>query len=370
VSTNGDVEMIDAHPDNSLQFKTLDPSKLNRDRPDRAYGFFRFRPMRVVGGQRYQARNGQTGIYGAKIVTDTDQELAAKGLWSVEQWMGPGFSVAPGAPVDRTLWKRAFEDKLEFFFFVRGQLAQRTETSDSAAQDLLTSLCTDVKQRVSDVAAAGNLPTQPRPAALPQNIYNAEPTWEAYATPSRDARVRQAVLNLPDLLSRYFRYGVRNKYALSFQGSAAAYQPRIAQIWTQLDAICKVTYKNSLGQPVSINFSQIVDRAPYMSFDYADCVEKRWGAPKAEISATCRDSDPSGRWYNAEQTLRNSGGKTNDNGKLVIRSDRPITIDMLESKQYLNQPDSSEINLGLPQTKQGNVKAYLASPQFLQDLSR
>jgi len=369
IHTNGDIELIDAHPDNSLQFKTLDPSKLMRDRPDRAYGFFRFRPTHTVGGATYIAADGRQAIYGAKIAAATDAELYQQGVWSVEQWMGPGSNIAPGQAVDPTQWKRAFAS-VNFFDFLRSQLSSGTEPADDATGDLLTSLCNDLKQRVPDVEAAGSLPTQARPATLPMNIYNADPTWEQLATPSRDGRTRQAIINLPGLIAQNFRNGVRNQFKITYSGSAASYQQAVLAKWNQLDATCKVTYKNSAGQPVTINFSQLITRAPRMSFDYADCPEKRWGAPDSEIAATCRDTDSGNRWYKGEQSLRNGGGKTNDNGVLVVRSDRPITLDMLESGRYVDQPDSAAINLGFSRSQQPNVKAYLASPQFLSDLAK
>jgi hypothetical protein len=369
VFPNGDVELMDAHPDNSLQFKTLDPSKLMRERPDRAYGFFRFRPMYAEGGQSYYTRDGRTAIYGAKIRTATDAELFQQGVWSVEQWMGPGSLIAPGQVVNPGQWKTAYSS-IGFFELLRANLSTKVETADNASNDLLISLCNDLKQRVADIEAAGSLPTQPRPSTLPQNIYNAEPTWEQFATPSRDSRTRQAILNLPGLIVKNFKNGVRNQYKMSYAGSASQYQQQILQAWARQDATCKITYKNSAGQPVTVGFSDLVTRAPRMSFDYADCPEKRWGAPESEIAATCRDSDPSGRWYRAQQSMRNGGAKTNDAGVLTIRSDRPITIDMLESGRYVDQSDSAAISLGFSRSQQPNVKAYLASPQFIQDLSR
>lgn len=370
VHPNGDVELIDAHPDNSLQFKTLDPSKLMRDRPDRAYGFFRFRPTKAVGGQWLNAANGQSALYGAKIVSAGDQELYAAHLWSVDQWMGPGTNFAPNQPIDPNQWKRGYEDTLEFFYYVRGQLAVNVEDSADASGDLFNSLCNDIQQRVSDVVKAGQLPNGERPTELPKNIYNASGAWEQLATPSRDARFRQAIANLPTLIRHNFRYGAQNKYKLSFPGSASQFQQAVTAKWAQLDNTCKVTYRNSAGLPVTIGFSELVQRAPRMSFDYADCPEKRWGASDDEIARTCKDQDTGNRWFKGEQSMRNGAAKTNDNGTIVVRSDRPITLDMLEGGQYVNQPDSAPINLGFSRSQQPNVKAYLSSPQFIQDLSR
>ncbi len=369
IQPNGDIELIDAHPDNSLQFKTLDPSKLMRDRPDRAYGFFRFRPSHAVGGQWITGPNGQSALYGATIATATDQELYTSGMWSVEQWMGPGVDIAPGQQVDPSQWKKAFA-QVGFFDFLRSRLSSNIESADNASGDLLNSLCNDLKQRVGDVEGAGTMPSQARPQTLPQNIYSADAAWEAYATPSRDGRTRQAIINLPNLIAQNFRNGVRNLYKISYAGSASQYQQTIAAKWAQLDAACKVTYKNSAGLPVTIGFSALVQRAPRMSFDYADCPEKRWGAPDDEIARTCKDQDPGNRWFKAEQVMRNGGGKTNENGTIVVRSDRPITLDLLEGGHYVDQPDSSQINMGLSRSRQPNVKEYFSSPKFVQDLAR
>jgi hypothetical protein len=370
VNTHGDVELIDAHPDNSLQFKTLDPSKLRRDIPDRAYGFFRFRPAQTTGGQYLIAANGQRAIYGAKIVTESDQQLFAEGKWSMEQWFGPGSQIAPQQPVEPTAYKHAFA-AVNFFDYLRNQLANTVETADDAAEDLFLGLCNDLKLRTADVQKAidDGLPNQPHPATLPQDIFNADPAWEADATPSRDGRTRQAILNLPNLVVQKYKQGIKNQFKLTYAGTPEQFQQAVIAKLAKSDLVCKAVYKNSAGNPVTMNFSSLVARAPRMSFDMSDCVEKRWGARGAEL-ATCRDQDPSNLWYAAEQSMRNTAGKLNDTSAMIIRSDRPITLQMLQSGQYVDQPDSSLISLGFSRSTQPDIKTYFASPQFVQDLSR
>lgn len=371
VLPDGTINAIDAHPDNSVQFKVIDSSNLERSRPDHGFGFFNFRPAKAVGGQWLRAPNGQQALYGAEIVTATDNELYRQGKWSMEQWFGPGTNVAPQEHVDPTAWHRAYGN-IGFFDYVRTALSGSIVTkADVAAGSLMVALCDNLTQRVPDIAAAidAKIPLKPRPSALPANIFNADGDWEAFSSPSRDSRSRQAILNLPRDIVQKFKNGVRNQLKLTYSGTAAQFQQAVVNRWALMDATCKATYVKSDGSSVSMNLSDMVRRAPRMSFDVYDCAEKRWGAQGAELQS-CRDTDPSNAWYNAEQSMRNTVGKTDANENLIIRSTMPITLEMLQSGRYVDQPSSSSINLGASRSPLVDLKAYFASPQFLNDLSR
>ena len=118
-----------------------------------------------------------------------------------------------------------------------------------------------------------------------------------------------------------------------------------------------------------MNLTDMLRRVPRMSFDMSDCPEKRWGAQGSELKS-CRDQDPSNAWYNSEQSMRNTVGKTDENENLVIRSNQPITLAMLQSGRYVDQSAMSPVNLGSSRSPFIDLKSYFSSVQFLQDLSR
>lgn len=369
IDAKGQVSLIDAHPDNSVQFKMLEPSKLARSRPDHGFGFFDFRPVKAVGGVWKTAPNGQQALYGANIVTASDAQLYSEGRWSLEQWFGPGSNVAPGSRPAPEAWKSGFKS-INFFDFVRTQLGT-TMAADESAGDLLTSLCDDMRQRVPDVEKPieAGLTKQAHPSSLPANIFNSTGDWESFSSPSRDSRVREAIYNLPKLIAQKYQAGIRGQLKLTYSGTAQQFQQQIVNRIALMDASCKATYKKSDGTSVSMNFTDMTRRAKLMSLDPYECAEKRWGAQGAEL-ATCRDQDPTGAWYTAQQSIRNSIGKIDANETYVVRSNQAITLQMLQSGRYVDQPASSSINLGSARSPIIDLKTYFSSPQFLQDLNR
>jgi len=99
------------------------------------------------------------------------------------------------------------------------------------------------------------------------------------------------------------------------------------------------------------------------------CPEKLWGAADSEF-ATCRDQDAGNRWYDAEASIRNTVGKQNDDDVLVVHSDRPITLEMLESGAYVDRPSKEPIALGTSKAPLMNLDGYLASEAFLKALDQ
>ena len=368
VDAKGIVHVMDAHPDNSNQIKIVEASTLDRSRPDHGFGFFRFRPMRLVGGQII---NG--AIYGSRIVLKSDLELYNEGLYSLEQWFGKDTNVAPGSSVSRTAWKQAFTD-LNFFDFLRIRMrgaGAPSQPADDAFGDQMKALCDIIQQRPADIdqAIAGGMTALPHPDELPPNIFNAEAPWETYSTPSRDGRIRFAAADLPRQAILKFKQGINNQFGLSFQGSAEDFQRSLVAKVAQLNRSCQLTYTKSDQSRVTMTFSDMIRRLPRMSFDPYHCTEKPWGATGQELQS-CVDGDQGNRWYVMEQTMRNTVGKQDENERLVVRSDRPITIDMLASHRYTDQPYTSPINLGSLRTPIVDIETYFGSPQFLIDLNR
>jgi hypothetical protein len=364
VDERGSINMIDAHPDNSVTFKTFDSSKLARSRPDHALGFFRFRPSHVVGG------NVINGVYyNGKVQTSTDQELFQQGVWSLEQWYGPNSNIAPGSTVSPTAYQSAYSGTA-FFDLVRARLKGTSVVvaADEMVGDTLVALCDDFRQRVSEVQTAidAGMTQKSHPTDLPDNVFSTSGDWETFSSPSRDGRLRDSVGNLPTVFINYYRQAKAGTNGITFNGGPAEYQASIRSRLALMDATCQVVYKNSAGTNVSIPFTELIRRAPNMSFDPYHCPERRWG----KNPPTCKDGDVGGVWYLAQQTMRNTVGKQDANENLVIRSDRPITLEMAQSGRYVDQPAGSTINLGSARSKLIDVQAYVNSPQFLQDLAR
>jgi hypothetical protein len=118
-----------------------------------------------------------------------------------------------------------------------------------------------------------------------------------------------------------------------------------------------------------LTMNDVISRADRISFDPYDCAEKRWGASGQEL-ATCRDQDPKGIWYKAEQPIRNVLGKLTDSNVSTVRSNSPITIQMLNDPSLIDRPDDSSVNLGLSRPPIKNLDVNFASPKFIELLAK
>lgn len=367
VDQNGTVHMIDAHPDGSLTYKIIKPSTLDRSRPEHGLGFYRFRNIRAIGGQ--QTSDGE--IYGARAVPETDEELIAAGKYSLEQYFGVNSMVRPTDMVSPVAWKSSYNN-IGFFDYLAQNLRGQGVwiEADQSVVRLMESLCTEMQQRVKDVEVAINAGTHlmQRPQALPVNIFSTDDQiWEQQSSPGRDGRMRASVLDIARAAVGQWQLVKGKNTGVRFKGDKLAYRNTLRGQLAQMDQKCKVTYVKSDGSSKTLTFSDVLSRLNKLSFDPYHCAEKRWGASGAELSS-CRDSDSGNVWYNAQALMRNYQGKVTQNEKLVIRSTQPITLDMLQSSAYVDQGETSSINLGYSRAPLMNLDGVFASDRFLQSL--
>jgi hypothetical protein len=372
VDAKGMVQAIDAHPDGTVQFKKVQKSTFDRSRPDQGLGFYRFRPMHLVGARL--SPNG--AYYGGKVTTTSDQDLYNAGLWSVEQWFGPGSTIAPGTKVDPSAYKSSFA-KVDFFDYLATQMrdANVILQADDLVGDALQSLCSsDIQQRQATVnqalSASPPIPSMQHPSSIPADIFGEEDAvWGPLSSPGSDVRIRASIRDVIKYAVNQFRLAKSGDSHVRYDGTPDQY---VASIRAKLDAIgksCMVQYKNSVGNVVKLTMNDVISRADRISFDPYDCAEKRWGASGQEL-ATCRDQDPKGIWYKAEQPIRNVLGKLTDSNVSTVRSNSPITIQMLNDPSLIDRPDDSSVNLGLSRPPIKNLDVNFASPKFIELLAK
>lgn len=367
VDKDGTVRLVDAHPDGSVSAKIVKPSTLDRSRPDQGLGFYRFRNMRLVGAQ--QMADGE--LIGGRVVPETDAELIAAGKYSLEQYFGPNSTLLPGDRIDVNAWKQAFSNT-DFFSYLAMKLRGQgvTVSADQVVVGLMDSLCTEMKQRVKDVDVAIKSETHlsVHPTSLPENIFSAaDETWEQQSSPGRDGRMRAAVGDIARAAIGQWRLSRVPSTGVRFNGDKEAYRKTLRAALANMDNKCQITYTKSDGSRKTLVFSQVLSRLNRLSFDPYHCAEKRWGATGAEM-ASCRDTDSGQAWYTAQTLMRNYVGKINQSERLVIRSNQPITLDLLTAGGFVDQPNESPINLGYSQAPMMNLDGVLASDRFMQAL--
>ena len=371
VDNKGAIHLLDAHPDGSVTAKkVISSATLERSRPDQGLGFYRFRPLRLIGAEQI---NGS--YYGGHVVGLDDVTLYNRGQYSLEQYFGPGSTLAPGSKVASDAWHKSFKS-VDFFSYVTSKMRQTDliVAADDEVGDLLNELCDEMQQRMEDVDLAlsgkANLNQQPHPETLPSDIYTSDDeTWEGYASPSRDARMKMSVLNIIKTAVLKFRQAKAGGMKITFDGTSEDYQKNILGRLTAFDQKCSVKYKKSNGASVTLPFNQVVERLTLLSFDPYDCAEKRWGASGKELQS-CRDGDTGNQWYRAEQVIRNTVGKMLPSERPIIRSPEPITVDMLRDPLLVDQPETAEINLGTEKAPYLNLREVFQAPQFIKALQK
>lgn len=292
VTKDGRVYYIDAHPDNSLT-AGLYNSRFMRSYPGQGAGFKNWRPLRLTGA----SWDPSYGFVGGKIIGAKDRELP---LYSTEQYFGTNASPD---------WHQAnfvFQgQQMDYYDWVRNRLADGplVENPIDDVKIMTDELCNGMQERAIavQVAVTAGVHQKEHPYKLPDNIYGADGEWETYATPARDARLKVAFLEVRTYVQEAIRHYKARDGKVGYDGRNLSAD--MLNAYKQAASACKIVYKNSNGQSVSMNLEQARARIYDLSFDPYHCPELRWGAKGNEL-ATCRDADNKRQWYDREKWLR------------------------------------------------------------------
>tara|TARA_B100000609_G_C17220803_1_gene439918 strand:+ start:3589 stop:5139 length:1551 start_codon:yes stop_codon:yes gene_type:complete len=314
IEKNGLVRMMDAHPDQSIS-RIVFSKKFSRSRIAHGAGFRNWRP---------------------ELSTAATDKL-------------PRFSTIQ--------FSKTFElngTPLDYYDYVRAQMAGGNLKFDPVAEvsGLMTELCSNVQERVHSVQAAirVGIHKKSHPQKLPSNIYGTYGEWEDYSTPSRDARLKTAFLELKEEAERYIEMYRSGNSRVQYTPVSSAYSANcspqdktcylVASLLDEYDkvaskSVCQFTYTNSVGQPHSLDINQITSRLFKLSFDPYHCIELRWGADGQEKNS-CPDRGDKLDWYEAEQGLRNQLERTYD---------AFMGYDLQETRRKLGVSTPPDVNL-------------------------
>lgn len=333
VSDDGRIQMIDAHPDNSLTRQTYG-DKFVRDNPKKGSGFKSWRPIKLIN----YTVDSNGNLIGGKLEVTPNSNIND---FNLEQYYGH-------TEQGKLNWKKAEfiinGETFPYYEYVRRVMAkgQLKYHPVEELREMLKALCEDLRDRAHSVEASlkSGIQNRPHPTKLPENIYGTIGDWESYSTPSRDARfkaaLREAKVNTQQMVEKY-RSG---DSSIEYEGKDLAFDLRSTyEIETNS---CEINYSNSSGKMVALNLDQVFRRIFALSFDPYHCAELRWGATGKELE-TCKDNSNKMAWYYAQQNLRNSIDRNYD-----IRMDK--TLEELPSS-----------GLGTPFKEDLDLKKYLNS---------
>lgn len=305
VEDDGRVRFIDSHPDNSLTAGTYG-KQFVRTNAGQGAGFKYWRPLRLEGASR-----DSNGAYvGGKIIGASNASIP---YFSTVQFFG-----TTPVPGEENWRKGTFEfdgRQLEYYSWVRARLAKGNLRLEPRAEmrNKVEEICEALRDRVYAVNTAieKGFDRNAHPPRLPDNIYGTSGDWETYSTPSRDARLKVAFIDLLEQSASHLDMWRKKDSRLDYTGPNLAAD--LLDTYTKESQACQIAYKNSVGTAITLNLEEVRQRLFKLSFDPYHCVELRWGAVvKAAEVATCRLDQNKKLWYEREQFLRNSPDRTYD----------------------------------------------------------
>jgi len=297
VDARGLVHFVDAHPDGTVTRGTFGKRFL-RTNPGAGWGFKNWRPTKLVG---YTTR-ADGALIGGRYVGTPNKDLSD---YSAEQYYGNVGTVTDAQ------WKQAkFEylgEPLDFYDFVRARMAGRALVYKPVEElrIMMRTLCEDLAYRENSVMAAirRRIQDKPQPFRMPPNIYGTFGEWEMFSTPSRDARLKTSFKELRDAVQRFVSLHRAGDKKVEYNGANLILD--LYNAYEEEAAKCTVRYRRTDNSLVTLGYDDVVARLFKLGFDPYHCIERRWGATKADELSTCQDGETKRAWYDAQQRLRN-----------------------------------------------------------------
>ena len=338
---DGRILVIASHPDRSVTRTTYGANFL-RSKPDLGAGLKAWRPIRLDGA-RQEADGSFTG---GRMKAAKNAEIAS---YSMEQFIG-------NRPTPDADWR--YGDfvvgarSVGYYDFIRRMLASPDFAYDPVEElrHGMQTICGAVRDRKVAVerASAAGFPRRRPPERLPPNIFGTYGDWENYSTPSRDARLKVAFIDLRRTIKELVDHFNSGDDDVSYGGDNL---PR--DLWeaylAEKDA-CTFTYWRSDDSRIRMNLGHVQERLWDLSFDPYHCSERRWGASGDEL-ATCTDDEIKTRWYNAQRWLRYQAERTYD-----VRMD--FTVDELKPPSTA-KPEEGGVGVDAP--ADADLRAYIAA---------
>ena len=315
VDDSGRIYYMDAHPDYTIS-RSVYGAQFGQSPARLGGGLKNWRPLRLAGAH---SENGH--LVGGRMLMAPNERIADFSLVQYRGTEGNGDGANArfaynGAP-------------LGFYEYVR--VAVSGGKSDfNPVYELeagMRTLCNDLHDRAQyvDQATANGISAKLHPTSLPANIYSSDDgTWESYATPARDARLRAGFVQLRKDLDEMVRLWINRDPRIVYDGLFL--KDDLLKAYDRESASCTITYLASdKRHPVPLSFDDITKRLFAMSFDPYNCVELRWGDFSQEDGgAACPDQAAKRHWYAVEEQARHEIGRDEGDDSIAGPADVDI----------------------------------------------
>lgn len=303
VESDGRIHYMDAHPDNTLT-RSVYGRQIPRTDPNLGAGFKNWRPIVLVGAEK----NADGAFVGGRISAVKNEDI--------KDFSGTQYYGTEGNP-DKDWSKAEYshgENSVSYYEYVRHAMADGELVFEPVFElrAMMRTLCRDLSDRNLYVneAVIRSIQKKAQPDNLPANIYGTHGEWEVYSTPSRDARIKTSFKAMRDDMAKYIElyYAWDERVVVSSDNL----RQDLIDAYNDESSVCQITYKNTVGENVTLSFDDVMRRLFALSFDPYHCVERRWGATNADELSTCDDGPVKQSWYDAEVFLRNQIDRTYD----------------------------------------------------------
>ncbi|MBI3676555.1 MAG: hypothetical protein HY243_08040 [Proteobacteria bacterium] len=303
VDGDGRAYYMDAHPDFTIT-RSVYGAQFGQSPARLGGGFKNWRPMKLVGAHR-----DKFGVLlGGHIAMAENDQIPD---YSLIQYSGTQDN--PKLDVKKAKW--IYNDiELGFYEYVRVAVSGGKMDYNPIYEMNMTmqTLCNDLNDRAQyvDLAIKDGIANKAHPSRLPDNIYgSANEEWEEYSTPSRDARIKTATAQFYKDMAEMIDLWIHRDPRIVYDG--VDLRRDLLKAYDQKSQTCTITYLSSGKRPVAMTFDDLIRRMFKISFDPYHCVELRWGG-EGDERASCPDGKDKGKWYVAEQRLRNQPDRTYD----------------------------------------------------------
>lgn len=315
-ATTGKIQLVDAHPDNSVTVKTFDDTWTHGLKPEHGAGFRNIRPgrARIAGVDADGRRRLVTDYPADDQLPNASVEQYARRTDGYYDWKGP----------DGKTYQVTFLDKLRLE--ASGGKAKVDLASDFRSS--LKAICLAIFERLNaiEAATAAGVDQRAHPDRIPRNLpMGGDATWQSYATAGRDSRLKTQIQAASILPARSRYYESQGLPVLTSRGDSDA---ALGGVLESEDQQCssgaytngrKLGYKKSNGAFKALTMKQVFERIHLFSFDPYHCPERRWGATTAEELASCKEDAAKKQWYQAQQSQRNRADRgSTDPGDVTI----------------------------------------------------
>lgn len=296
----GYIRYMDAHPGEPFTRGIYGP-KFGRDNPTEGGGFKNWRPLRLVGANKFGNE-----YFGGKVMPTSNEDLRKHKDYSTEQY----FKVRQAS--DGSWVQELYNingERVDFYDFIHIRLfkGKFKYVPLFETKIMIESLCQDLQDRMKTVDAAINkgIDKKPHPKRLPENIYLAEGDWEDYSTSAQDARLKAAFVDLRKRVQKFVDLYNNHSVFLQYEGQNLPIDLLNLYLRETNTNKCQIKYYNLNNELVYLKFENVVQRLFKISFDCYHCSGLRWGE-----SESCQNDKTKTLWYKAEQGLRNKIDRT------------------------------------------------------------